>query len=278
MGVVVSSSLVLSESPSGGGVITADNPIIGYKNLITTLNISSTTEDTDYPATNLANPSTNLHWEGLTASPEEDEYITMALNTAELVDYVGIAKHNFYSDQIEVSLEVLNDDSPAGWDEIVSGVIPSSDGPLLFRFTPQAVTSIRIRMRPGDAAPQVAVVYAGALLVVQRRIYVGHTPITYGRNTNVVNAMSESGNFLGRVVLNETRGTNISFENLTADWYRTYFEPFVAACNEIPFFFAWRPDAYPNEVGYLWLTEDPQPNNSLPNGMMAVSLKVNGIR
>jgi len=263
---------------SGGGVINANNPIIGYENRVTTSNISSTTADTSYPVTNLANPSTELHWEGELSSPAVDEYIIMALNTEELVDYIGIADHNFYSEQIEVSVEVLNDDSPSAWDEIVSGVIPPNDGPLIFRFTPQGITSIRVRMRPGNAAPRAAVVYAGKLLVVQRRIYVGHTPISYGRNTSVVNARSESGNFLGRIVINETRETNIAFENLTPAWYRTYFEPFVAACNEIPFFFAWRPDAYPNEVGYLWFTDDPKPANSLPNGMMSISFNVNGIR
>jgi hypothetical protein len=46
---------------------------------------------------------------------------------------------------------------------------------------------------------------------------------------------------------------------------------------ERPFFFAWRPDAYPYEVGYCWLTNDPQPSNALPNGMMSVSLEMAGV-
>jgi hypothetical protein len=278
MGVIISGSLVVTDTVSGGGIINADNPLIGYQQLVTTSNVSATTEDTGFPATHLANPSTNLRWQGVTGSPEADEYITIAVNTAEDVDYVGIAHHNFYSAQIPVSIEVLDADaSPETWTEIVADTIPPNDGPLLFRFTPQAISSIRIRMQPGDAAPYAAVVYVGKLFVLQRRLYVGHTPINYGRTAKITNARSESGNFLGRIVLNETTKTSVALDNLTPDWYRTYLDPFIAASKEDPFFFAWRPSTYPNEVGYVWMINDPQPSNQRPNGMMQVSLELGGI-
>ena len=277
MSVVISGSFVLGDLVSGGGVINADNPLIGYENLVTSANVSSTTAATGFPVINLANPSTNLRWIGETSSPEADEYITLEINTAELVDYVAIARHNFATAQIAVSIEALDEGSPESWTEIVADVIPPNDGPLMFRFTPQAVTSIRIRMQPGSAAPTAAVVYTGALLVLQRRIYVGHTPITDGRKSKVTNAKSESGNFLGRIVLNEMTETAVDMTNLTPAWYRSYMRPFVLASKESPFFFAWRPDAYPNEVGFAWLTEDAIPSNALANGMMSINLKMNGI-
>jgi hypothetical protein len=121
------------------------------------------------------------------------------------------------------------------------------------------------------------VVYCGKLLVLQRRIYVGHTPGNYGRTSKVINAKSENGSFLGRIVLNEMTKTSVALENLTPDWYRTYFDPFVTAAREDPFFWAWRPSSYPAECGYAWLTNDPKPNNSLPNGMMQVSFEISGI-
>lgn len=278
MSIVISGSLVLGDIASGGGVINANNPLIGWESLVRTGNISSTTAATGFPASNLANPSTNLRWEGEGGSPEADEYITMALDTAELVDYVAIARHNFATAQIAVSIEVLDQDaSPAAWNEIVADVIPPNDGPLMFRFTPQAVSSIRIRMQPGSAAPTAAVVYCGALLVLQRRIYVGHTPVTMGRKSKVTNARSESGNFLGRIVTAQMTGTEVDLTNLTPAWYRANIEPFILDAVERPFFFAWRPSDYPYEVGYCWLTNDPQPSNSLANGMMQVSLEMAGV-
>jgi hypothetical protein len=277
MSVVISGSLVLSDSVSGGGIINADNPLIGWRNLVTSSNVMATSAAADNPASNVANPSTALRWQGADASPAVADYLTFALDTAELVDYIGIARHNFYSAQIAVSVETLDEGSPESWTEIIADVIPPNDGPLLFRFTPQAITSIRIRMQPGTAAPRAAVIYCGALLVLQRRIYVGHTPVNYGTQLRVANHRSINGDFLGRIVLSEKTGTNVDMQNLTPDWYRTYLEPFRVAAKELPFFFAWRPSSYPYEVGYVWTTNDPQPQNQLANGMMSFSMDLEGV-
>jgi len=147
----------------------------------------------------------------------------------------------------------------------------------LFRWEPISLTALRLKMQPGLAPPEAAVLYAGRLLILQRRVYVGHTPINYGRKTSVTNGMSESGNFLGRIVVGQSLETVLSLTNLTPSWYRSNMEPFVTAAREAPFFFAWRPGSYPREVGYAWLNNDPQPVNQRPNGMMGVELKMSGV-
>lgn len=278
MSVVISSSLVISPVSSGGGVITGDNPLIGYDNIVTTSSITGTTEDPDFPVTNLANPATHLRWAGLVSSPEDDEYITLSNADAAQVDYIALARHNFFTAQIAVSVEALDvDASPDTWVELIAPVILPSDGPALFRVPKFAYASIRLRLQPGSAAPTVAVVYCGALLVLQRRMYVGHTPINMGRTITCASMRSISGNFLGRIVLGRKVATNISLQNLTPDWYRTYMAPFVAAAEEIPFFFAWRPSSYPNEVGYAWLSGDAIPKNQRTNGMMQIDLDLEGV-
>jgi hypothetical protein len=105
-------------------------------------------------------------------------------------------------------------------------VLLPNDGPALFRFAPQGVANLRVRLQPGAAAPTAAVIYAGKLLVLQRRIYVGHIPINYGRVTKVVNGRSESGAFLGRIVLGEMTQTKVDLQNLLPLWYRANMEPF----------------------------------------------------
>ncbi|WP_088346315.1 MULTISPECIES: hypothetical protein [Rhodomicrobium] len=276
MSVVISGSLSLGDIISGGGIINANNPVIGWQQRATAANISATTAAAGFPASNLANPSTNLRWLGV-AGPG-DQFITVEVNSVEDIDYVGIARHNFAAAQIPVSIEGLTEaGSPEGWQELVGEVILPNDGPALFRFTPQGLTAIRIRLRPGTAAPTAAVVYVGKLLVLQRRIFVGHTPINYGRTAKVVNGRSESGNFLGRIVLNESTQTSVDLQNLTPAWYRAYMEPFIQASKEAPFFFAWRPGDYPLEVGYAWMANDPQPSNQAANGMMQVKLDIGGI-
>lgn len=272
MSVVISPSLVLSDIVSGGDVINGNNPIIGYNNLVTEGVLSSTTAAAANPVTNLANNSTYHQWIG--TSSVADEYITMELDTVDTIDYVGIAKHNFYTAQIPVSLEIHDG---SNWVEVISDFIPQDDNAIIMRFTPQAVTDIRIRLQPGNAVPQAAVVYAGTLLVLQRRIYVGHSPVTMAKITAITTGKSESGNFLGRIVRNRSAKTTVSMMNVTPEWVRTYIKPFIDEAQEIPFFFAWRPLTYPHEVGFCWLMNDPIPQNALSNGMMKLSFDLGGI-
>lgn len=273
MTVFVSSDVVLDVSGANG-----NNPLIGYENRMTAANTVSTTEGGDNPVTNVLNPSTISIWKG--TSTVADEYITVTLNSVDDIDYVAIANHNFGSGLITLSVET-QETSVASWVEVSSEVLVTQNGPVLFRFDPQAVYAVRLKMQPSAAAvpvvPQAAVVYVGKLLIVQRRLYVGHTPIPLGRTLRVANGRSEKGHFLGRVVLNEKLMSAASFKNLTPSWYRDKFDPFVVAAQTAPFFFSWRPQDYPLETGFAWLSEDPQPTNQLANGMMQVDLQMTGV-
>jgi hypothetical protein len=274
---VLSSSLTLPGATEYS-VPNVNNPVIGYEQLVTTGNIDTRTEEDGYPATNLANPSTNLKWTGVLASPIVYEYIDMDVNTELLVDYVAISRHNFGTGEIAVSLWTERDGSPSGYNELIGEFTPTDDTPLLMRFTPQAATQLRVRLLPsGAAAPTAAVVYAGRLLVLPRRIYVGHTPLPMGRKSNIVSGRSESGDFLGRVVLSETLKTSLSLNNLDPAWVREYLNPFILSASESPFFFAWRPGAYPDETAFAWLTDDPALKNATPNGFMSVTLNMAGV-
>jgi hypothetical protein len=277
MSVVIAGSLILADVLSGGGIINANNPLIGWRNVASSSPLSATSSAAGFPVSHLANPATHLRWKAAGSPPVTDQFVRIDVASVEPLDYLAIARHNFASAQIPVSIERLVSTGPEVWAVLVAPVLLPNDGPALFRFAPQGLTSIRIRMQPGLAAPTIAVVYTGRLLVLQRRIYVGHTPINYGRRAKITNARSESGNFLGRIVLSEQTETSVDLQNLTPDWYRAQLEPFIRASKEAPFFFAWRPGDYPYEIGYCWMTNDPQPSNQRANGMMQVGLEMSGI-
>lgn len=265
--IVFSPSLVLSASPTLG----PNNPVIGWRNLVTLAGVTADDEDADYPATNLANPSTNLRWQSDTT---DEQYLTFDVETEDEVDYVGIARHNFGTGQITVSVEYYDG---ADWVELIPEFIPADDAPLLMRFEPTMLEQIRVRLQPTATAPRAAVAYVGLLLVLQHKIYVGHNPLPLSRSADVLTGMSESGEFLGRVVLSERLGTGVSLTNLTPAWVRAELWPFIVASKDAPFFFAWRPTEYPLEVGYAWLTNSPKPTNSKNNGMMACDLDLGGV-
>lgn len=165
----------------------------------------------------------------------------------------------------------------AEWSELIAASLLPDDGPALFRFPKLAYARVRVKLKPGLAIPQAAVVYCGELLVIQRRIFVGHSPIKYNVQTRAVNGKSESGEFLGRIVLSQSSKTTISLQNLRAPWARENLPPFFIAAREIPYFFAWRPSDFPLEVGYVWTTNDPTLLISKQTDLMQCSVEMAGV-
>jgi hypothetical protein len=268
--LVLARSLTLAEISAP---FHADSPLIGWHNVVTSAAIAADTEDADHPATNMANPATHLMWVASPSSPAVDEYVTITTGYNDEIDYVGIARHNLGSENIPVSIEGY----AGSWVEIVEETILSDDGPALFRFDPAVYSQVRVRLQPGDAPASIAVLYVGKLLVMERRLYVGHTPLDYARKTRVINALSESGNYLGSIVLGQVAASSAAFQLIDPAWYRTYLDPFIARGKGTSFFFAWRPYSYPREVGYAWLTNDPMPKPVTPSHLLEIELQMSGI-
>jgi hypothetical protein len=139
------------------------------------------------------------------------------------------------------------------------------------------ITARYWRIRVRNAIAKIAVVYVGAALAMQRKIYQGHTPITLSRITETTQNTSETGQYLGRSIIRKGLKTSCEYQHLTADWYRANFDPFVEAAREAPFFYAWRPIQYPDELGFVWTNGDIRPTNTGPRNFMSVSFSVTGI-
>lgn len=249
----------------------ANSPLIGYDNKVTASNIAATDSATGYPVTNLGNTSTAEEWR---ANSTGVKYLTCTSDT-ETVDYVGIAKHNFGSAGIAVSVETYDGST---WTEVCEAVFLPDDAPVIFRFDEDSPEAVRLKMATGSEAPRCAIMYVGKLMKLQRNLYVGHTPINLNAQPNVITGMSEEANFLGRVTTGRSASGGISLQNLTPGWYRTYMVPFLRAAETKPFFFAWRPQGYPREVGFTWISGAmPTPKNQRGNGMMQVDMNLRGI-
>lgn len=278
--VVISEALALTPAD-----IPLNTPVFGWESIATAGTVSATSEDADHPASNLSNLSTALRWiaqeEGSPLGPPAaDQYLTVTISQVDPVDYLAIAVHNLGTGQNAVSVEGSTGGSPE-WFELVQESIPANDDPIIFRFTPQSLAGIRLRIQPSAAAepttPYVAVLYVGRLLVCERGTSVDHVPINLGRTSNVQTGKSATGNFLGRIVLSEARSTSFALKMLRETWYRANMDPFVSASKEDPFFFAWKPQELPNDIGYCAMTNDPQPTRSFDTGTMAVTFQFGGV-
>lgn len=249
-------------------------PLFGYDNLVTPSNIAAGTSATNYPATNLANPATFLKWKANNTTAQSLT-IDLAGNTQH-IDYIAIAKHNFYTAGVNVT---IRGDTGSGLSEIVAQFSLGDDGPFIARFEADAYVEISIDLSSGSVAAEASVLYCGTLMAAERNIYVGYAPMTLSRDSDAVAGFSENGNYLGRIEVNSSRSGRINLNNLTPSWVRNYLVPFLEEAKARPFFFAWRPDTYPDEVAFAWQTDTqgPYPSNSLPNGMMQASMSVKAI-
>jgi len=60
-------------------------------------------------------------------------------------------------------------------------------------------------------------------------------------------------------VLFRSSSMSVGFRHLSFSWYKANFDPFVEKARVYPFFFAWRPEGYPDSVGYVWTNKDIAP-------------------
>lgn len=268
MSLVVSRDIVLT-TPI---VVDGNLPLIGWRNVIAASGIVADTEHADYPAINLANPQTFSRWQ---AADTTEQYLTFSVSSAVDLDYLGIAKHNFASAGISVSVDGKVSDGE--WFELVQEVQLPNDGPAMFRWEEQALTSVRLHLRSGSAAARIAVAYLGELLVLERKIWQGQTPVSLGRMSRTVSGKSESGQYLGRAVLSEWVEVKVPLSLLDPAVFRSDIVPFLDASRNVPFFFAWRPQDYPREVGFMWFNTDPVPVNESPTGLIAMTLDLRGV-
>lgn len=239
--------------------------------------VAADSEAEGYPASNLANPSTNVEWRAAAIGAVE---ITVTIIDVGDQSGVGIARHNFGSAAIAVEIGYY--DETDTWVNLAGPQMPGSDEPLLFQFTEQSRSEIVIRLAEGDEAARAAVLYVDKLLVMPRGVDVDADFMVprFARKTEYAAPLSERGDFMGRIVTSRyIDGVQHSYSHLEADFIRGEIDPFVTSVQAgDPFFYAMRADdGVSYDVAYAWFTEDPMPAKSPVTGRYKLSLKMGAI-
>lgn len=174
-------------------------------------------------------------------------------------NYIAIAAHNLGTKGSEIVVQTS--DTVGGTFTDRGSATPSNDRPLFFMFDDvDDVEDVKITVT-GGTDREIGIVYAGEVLIMQRAIYGGHSPITLSSVTDYRNSDTDTGQFIGRKIRRKGQMTNFSWQFLTPDWYRDNFQPFVDAAKTTPFFIAWRPDRFSDEVAFGYTTGDIRPTN-----------------
>lgn len=272
MAIIIGDDVVLSAADAASG-INGNNPRIGYQNVVAESNVFADLEDADFPVVNLANPATYIKWR---SSSSADQHVGVHLAAATTVNYAAIVRHNLGTIGSQYVIESSTNGS--SWTARTTPRIPADDYVIMVEFPDVFASHFRVTMSSNDDPPEIAVLMFGQVLRLQRRLFVSHTPIVFGRNSTVSVGVSEEGEFLGRTVRRRMYETSVASGNITGSYYREKIDPFFQAAVTDPFVFAWRPMSYPNEVAYAWLNGDGKMVNQRPNGMVEISFQMEGIR
>jgi hypothetical protein len=265
--IVITGNMVLSAAELllfGDEALSGDHPRIGYHSIATIENLTATQEADGYPVGNLARPATNVSWRGTSTA---EQYVQ--INGAGAANYFAFAGHNLQLGVVQLQAS----DNGVDWLDITDELVPGDGQAFMVEFDTVEHAYWRLRIVPFVAPPELHVLHVGQLLRVQRRIYVGHTPLVLARQDEVSTGFSETGHYIGRLRRAGGLATEVSLRNLTSAWYRGAFEPFVEHSITGAFFFAWRPLDFPADVGYCWLAGNIAPVNQA-GGLMAVSFSV----
>jgi hypothetical protein len=268
-------------------------PIIFWHNVVSVNNVTTDSEDPDFPVTNVANSSLGLKWkQDFTGSPiAMPDVIAVDVTGQGPINYVGIAGHNLGTAGATVAVEgssypggespMSGTASPANH-EYVTGFQPGDDSPLVIMFDEVESQEgdfgvVRIRLQsPGTVAMEVGVLYVGYATFLDDGIQADHTPLPLATVHDFVAGQSENGGFLGRIVLGQWQESTATIANMETDWARDNMLPFLEHAAEEPFFWAWNPLDYPEEVSFAWLSNDPQLVFDI-DGYVAIDLGMKGI-
>lgn len=278
MSIYISNNIYLS-----GGIgedFNANNPIIGYHSILTPSDITVTGTSSVRPPVNAWTPDTALVWEGQSysgASSTLIQYLNLGNPSGDEVDYIAIGRHNFYTGNYAYTIQASDDG--VSWDNVSNPMVVGSNDAIIHYFNARTNIYFRIKIEGSGTlipAPIIGHVKMGVALVLQRRIYVGHSPATLAKNVKKTTYGSESGQYLGQVIHRSYYTCEISQDNNSPLFVRSKIVPFINHVNghtsiedtaPATFFFAWRPSDYPSEVIYGWTNDNIQPENKGGDGL-----------
>lgn len=230
----------------------------------------------DWPITEITNMNTYGGYMPLpdTATTAFADIVFDFGSTDAIVNCLSIAVHSLGTFGCTVGVYLDND--PAFPGSALFEIEPDDDSPIMAVFPDQQYRYCRIRITYGPDKFQIGVLKIGQALVMQHRIYGGHSPTTLCRVTASRPLMSETGQFIGRATIRHGFRGSYNWQHLEADWYREHFDPFVDLARFDAFFVAWRPVSYPHEVIYCQTppSSDIHPTNMGRRDLMEVTVPV----
>lgn len=194
------------------------------------------------------------------------------------VDTVFIAAHNLGSTGSTILVQTAS--TVGGAFTTRATIVPTDNSTIAVMFndagTPYAVREVRIQVTGASSAVQIGIIRAGVALQMTQPVFSGVRPIGLMRAVETRQAVSETGQWLGRTTQRQASQTDMNWTHLDGSWYRSTFHPFALSLPQTPFGLIQNPSKMPESVAWCWTDSTPQPSNMGIRGYMEVSLSITG--
>lgn len=224
---------------------------IGYQSYTIGATATGSTEAEGFEADSVTNPLTYERWKPTTSSGN----VTIDFGSAQTVNYIALAAHTFGTNNKTVTLALSSNGSSF---TTVTTLTPDDDRAIFVVFGGISARYVRVSVAGGTVAT-LGVVYAGMYLEMYRPFYADHAPINLSRNTTVKPNKSVNGQWVGRSVYRQGLMARYNWKHTPIQWYIDNVEPFSVHAQTDPFFIQWNPDEHPDQVGYVWTSDDIKP-------------------
>lgn len=264
---------------------------IGIENhLLTATVLSFTSQAVAAPAANLLNAFSWSKWQGTTAGGDT---VTFDLGSAKSADYFAVADVNWPTFTGSINIDSSSDN--ATWTNLgaISPQVSFNVAPYFEPFpravgiTLASVVSARYwRVRTVTAGSGADIASIGVVAIGQWVIpvigeHVGVSPPRNNRNVDTYNALSDTGNFLGRSVVDKGTRLMMNLEYLDPSWVNTVGMRLIRVLEIRPIFIAYPPILNSDgavQVNYMHTEGDIDPPVNTKPTVMKMSFKLRGIR
>lgn len=193
------------------------------------------------------------------------------------VDTLFIAAHNLAGRTVAVETSATT----GGGFTTRATVNPTDNSVIAVMFNtgtgaPHVIRRVRITVSGSGTDAAVGIIRWGKALQMVRPVFGGVRPIGLARAVETRHAISETGQWLGRMVQRQAAPSEMNWEHLPDDWYRANFQPFSLALPQTPFGLIQNPLRMPESVAWCWCDQAPVPEYMGIRNLMQVSLPVTG--
>lgn len=162
-------------------------------------------------------------------------YISGQWGSAQAVNCVGIANHNFFT--VGATINIKHSPDGINWTQAAT-ITPTSNKTIILSFTSESKTYWKVEVVNSSGQPYCGVIYFGTAILFD---WPADGPLApYSESIIAEDVDSEAGNLLGIEVKFNPKELTRVWSNQTKTFYDSYFKPFWDAHGKLlkPFFFA----------------------------------------